>query len=58
MSESHVITLKKTKIGKVWDLLHELGVQLPVTGQVNIEVHLKDSTIKDVYVTTREKIQN
>jgi hypothetical protein len=52
------VKLKKTKMGKIWNLLQELECVIPFTGQVTIELHVKEFAMKDAYVTTREKIKD
>ena len=33
-----------------------LGKNPEFTGQINIEIHVKDGKVKDVYVTNRSKV--
>jgi hypothetical protein len=53
------IRLKRTLKGRVWDVINEaLKGNMPKNGSVNIELHLKEFQMRDMYITPRYKIDN
>ena len=43
---------------EIWQLLTKLGVYITPTGQVTLEIHVKECEMKDAYITIREKVKS
>jgi hypothetical protein len=35
-----------------------MGYEIPSTGQMIIEIHVKERVIKDIYINVREKVKD